>query len=338
MGWMSWEYYGCERDCATYPDRCISAKLYKTVADQLVDGASAAAESAIGDWRLGPGNTAWGCGAVLSGRRLGRCRRVRRGRLHGGPCGAPLPVLPREITLDPSLASAAYIESACQGRASRVSSESAECSCRMTATWTSGTRPRTTFASTRLASQAASKRWPITSTRRCLRPLSPISPAPWQLEHAKTPRRHSAPARTNGAARTWRPRARSSPGGWGGRDFLFRAFHIRRSLLRGWCCSEITAAAQGLKLGVYNDIGPGVGRARPPNLQSYPTACRPLPPPVLVASRSPTASFSTNRHVCWRPGPQRVRVSRRPGRRAARSAPTPSKTLPFCCASAVDPF
>eukprot|EP01051_Picozoa_sp_SAG22_P033382 SAG22_NODE_14590_length_370_cov_1.512915_1_plen_70_part_10 len=29
MGWMSWEYYGCERDCVAYPDRCISARLYR---------------------------------------------------------------------------------------------------------------------------------------------------------------------------------------------------------------------------------------------------------------------------------------------------------------------
>lgn len=36
MGWMSWEAFGCEKDCITFPDTCISEKLFKTMADELV--------------------------------------------------------------------------------------------------------------------------------------------------------------------------------------------------------------------------------------------------------------------------------------------------------------
>lgn len=36
MGWLSWERYRCITDCDTYPDNCISEKLYRNVADLLV--------------------------------------------------------------------------------------------------------------------------------------------------------------------------------------------------------------------------------------------------------------------------------------------------------------
>ncbi len=36
MGWMTWEHIGCNRDCTTYPDTCVSENLIKRVADQLV--------------------------------------------------------------------------------------------------------------------------------------------------------------------------------------------------------------------------------------------------------------------------------------------------------------
>eukprot|EP00039_Didymoeca_costata_P001557 m.53308 g.53308 ORF g.53308 m.53308 type:complete len:447 (-) comp10857_c0_seq1:174-1514(-) len=36
MGWMSWEHYGCNKDCDTFPDQCINEALYKRMADELV--------------------------------------------------------------------------------------------------------------------------------------------------------------------------------------------------------------------------------------------------------------------------------------------------------------
>lgn len=36
MGWMTWERFGCERDCVSHPDDCISAKLFETQASLLV--------------------------------------------------------------------------------------------------------------------------------------------------------------------------------------------------------------------------------------------------------------------------------------------------------------
>ncbi len=42
MGWMSWEHQGCQRDCVADPDGCISAKLYRGVADVLVEDGYAA--------------------------------------------------------------------------------------------------------------------------------------------------------------------------------------------------------------------------------------------------------------------------------------------------------
>ncbi|ESN96192.1 hypothetical protein HELRODRAFT_155996 [Helobdella robusta] len=38
MGWLSWERYRCMTDCVNYPDDCISEKLFKNTADQIVDG------------------------------------------------------------------------------------------------------------------------------------------------------------------------------------------------------------------------------------------------------------------------------------------------------------
>ena len=37
MGWLSWERYGCEIDCKTFPNQCISEKLYTSMADKLVE-------------------------------------------------------------------------------------------------------------------------------------------------------------------------------------------------------------------------------------------------------------------------------------------------------------
>ena len=38
MGWMSWQRYGCETDCKTNPDFCLSEDLIKRIADALVVG------------------------------------------------------------------------------------------------------------------------------------------------------------------------------------------------------------------------------------------------------------------------------------------------------------
>ena len=37
MGWMSWERYGCQKDCAGRPDACINAALFEAQAQALVD-------------------------------------------------------------------------------------------------------------------------------------------------------------------------------------------------------------------------------------------------------------------------------------------------------------
>lgn len=38
MGWLSWERFRCITDCETYPNECISEKLYMDMADRLVEG------------------------------------------------------------------------------------------------------------------------------------------------------------------------------------------------------------------------------------------------------------------------------------------------------------
>ena len=38
MGWMSWEMFRCQTDCATHPDACINEALYKAQTDALVAG------------------------------------------------------------------------------------------------------------------------------------------------------------------------------------------------------------------------------------------------------------------------------------------------------------
>lgn len=38
MGWMSWEIFRCQTDCAAFPDTCIGETLYKTHADLLATG------------------------------------------------------------------------------------------------------------------------------------------------------------------------------------------------------------------------------------------------------------------------------------------------------------
>ncbi|KAK7097796.1 hypothetical protein V1264_004724 [Littorina saxatilis] len=37
MGWLSWERFRCETDCTTFPDSCISEKLYMAMADKMVE-------------------------------------------------------------------------------------------------------------------------------------------------------------------------------------------------------------------------------------------------------------------------------------------------------------
>eukprot|EP00041_Stephanoeca_diplocostata_P018220 m.379998 g.379998 ORF g.379998 m.379998 type:complete len:433 (+) comp20957_c2_seq48:2555-3853(+) len=37
MGWMSWERYGCQKDCVNFPNSCISADLFLAQAQKLVD-------------------------------------------------------------------------------------------------------------------------------------------------------------------------------------------------------------------------------------------------------------------------------------------------------------
>ena len=43
MGWMSWEVFRCETDCAAHPDACINERLYKQMADALQTGGYVAA-------------------------------------------------------------------------------------------------------------------------------------------------------------------------------------------------------------------------------------------------------------------------------------------------------
>ncbi len=37
MGWLSWERFGCVIDCQTFPDSCINERLYKEMADRIVE-------------------------------------------------------------------------------------------------------------------------------------------------------------------------------------------------------------------------------------------------------------------------------------------------------------
>jgi len=37
MGWMSWEIFRCQTDCATHPDSCIDHTLYEQMTDRIVD-------------------------------------------------------------------------------------------------------------------------------------------------------------------------------------------------------------------------------------------------------------------------------------------------------------
>ncbi len=37
MGWLSWERFGCELDCRSFPNSCISENLYASMADKLVE-------------------------------------------------------------------------------------------------------------------------------------------------------------------------------------------------------------------------------------------------------------------------------------------------------------
>jgi alpha-N-acetylgalactosaminidase len=37
MGWLSWERFGCNINCAEFPDSCISERLYADMADKLVE-------------------------------------------------------------------------------------------------------------------------------------------------------------------------------------------------------------------------------------------------------------------------------------------------------------
>ena len=42
MGFLSWEKFRCQTDCTAYPDTCISANLYMTMADLMVQQGYAA--------------------------------------------------------------------------------------------------------------------------------------------------------------------------------------------------------------------------------------------------------------------------------------------------------
>jgi hypothetical protein len=37
MGWLSWERFGCNTDCSSFPDSCISETLYASMADKIVE-------------------------------------------------------------------------------------------------------------------------------------------------------------------------------------------------------------------------------------------------------------------------------------------------------------
>ena len=37
MGWLSWQRFRCETNCAQYPDSCINAQLYQDMADRLAN-------------------------------------------------------------------------------------------------------------------------------------------------------------------------------------------------------------------------------------------------------------------------------------------------------------
>lgn len=43
MGWMSWERFRCQVDCAEVPNACIDENLYRNMTDQLVEGGYLAA-------------------------------------------------------------------------------------------------------------------------------------------------------------------------------------------------------------------------------------------------------------------------------------------------------
>jgi hypothetical protein len=43
MGWNSWNHFGCNTDCTTYPNTCISENLFKQMADAMVSSGMAAA-------------------------------------------------------------------------------------------------------------------------------------------------------------------------------------------------------------------------------------------------------------------------------------------------------
>jgi len=38
MGWLAWERFRCNTDCDNDPENCISERLFKSMADQLVLG------------------------------------------------------------------------------------------------------------------------------------------------------------------------------------------------------------------------------------------------------------------------------------------------------------
>ena len=37
MGWLTWERFRCNTDCASDPDNCISENLMKAMADRLAE-------------------------------------------------------------------------------------------------------------------------------------------------------------------------------------------------------------------------------------------------------------------------------------------------------------
>merc|ERR1712179_491956 len=37
MGWMSWEIFRCQTNCASHPDSCIDHNLYEQMTDRIVE-------------------------------------------------------------------------------------------------------------------------------------------------------------------------------------------------------------------------------------------------------------------------------------------------------------
>ena len=80
MGWMSWEIFRCETDCAAHPDACINERLYKEMADALqTDGYVAAGYKTISI------DDCWESGTPGVLRRPGEPLQMNASRFPSGP-------------------------------------------------------------------------------------------------------------------------------------------------------------------------------------------------------------------------------------------------------------